>query len=440
MTERRPGVWLGRVFVDGRQVAKTFRGTRKAVKAEVAAWEAEVLGRSTSHLGATVADLLTMWQEARVHEWQPTTVRDHRSRAARIVEDIGTVRLVDLDPLRVDGWLAHMRRRGVGAGAIRGRVSTLKAAASCGVSRRMLRSNPVVDAAPRVRNGRRAVRPEPDQVVALLTAAAEESRRAALALRLAALTGAREAEIVALAWDDLSGDTLRIGRQRHGLGGETVLRDRTKTGRERTVTLDAATVAGIEAWQAEADAIVGAPTQWMLAEPGAADPPSPRWLYEVFMRAGKRAGVPVGRTVGFVLHDLRHWAASTALRDGHDPVTVAARLGHSPDTLSASRQEGAVTDHNDVTVTLPADVNQIDETGFVWAFLDDATEPDRVRPGALIVAGDAVEPFLARVVEVFQGPGGSSIVAPRRRRRARGRYRRAPTRSPPPAVVRRSLN
>jgi integrase len=49
--------------------------------------------------------------------------------------------------------------------------------------------------------------------------------------------------------------------------------------------------------------------------------------------AGKRAGVPVGRTGGFVLDDLRHWAASTALRDGHDPVTVAARLGHSPDTL-----------------------------------------------------------------------------------------------------------
>jgi hypothetical protein len=69
-----------------------------------------------------------------------------------------------------------------------------------------------------------------------------------------------------------------------------------------------------------------------------------------------------------------------------------------------------VTDHNDVTVTLPADVNQIDETGFVWAFLDDAAEPDRVRPGALIVAGDAVEPFLARVVEVIEGPGGSSIV------------------------------
>ncbi len=51
------------------------------------------------------------------------------------------------------------------------------------------------------------------------------------------------------------------------------------------------------------------------------------------MRAAKVAGVATGRKGGLVLHDMRHWAASTALRDGHDPVTVAARLGHSPETL-----------------------------------------------------------------------------------------------------------
>lgn len=339
VTERKPGVWFARSFLpasaDGaaRQVGKVFRGSKKAVKAEIAVWEAELRGRAPSAVGATVADLLAMWQEARAHEWQPTTVRDHRSRAALIAADIGSVRLLDLDPLRVDAWLAQMRRRGLGDGAIRGRVSTLKAAASWGVSRRMLRSNPVADASPRLRSGRRSVRPDPEQVVALLRAAANESQRAGLALRLAAVTGAREAEIVALAWDDLIGDTLRIGRQRHGVDGEMVLRDRTKNGRARMVTLDAATVAAIAAWKAEADQLVGAPTMWMVSDPGAADPPSPRWLYNVFKRAAEQAGIKSGRESGFVLHDLRHWTASTALRDGHDPVTVAARLGHSPDTL-----------------------------------------------------------------------------------------------------------
>ena len=32
----------------------------------------------------------------------------HHSRSIRIVEDLGTVRLVDLDPLRVDAWLARV--------------------------------------------------------------------------------------------------------------------------------------------------------------------------------------------------------------------------------------------------------------------------------------------------------------------------------------------
>jgi len=66
-------------------------------------------------------------------------------------------------------------------------VSTLKAACGWGVSRRLLRSNPVADAAPRLGSGRRSARPEPEQVVALLKAAEEEETRAGLALRIASV-------------------------------------------------------------------------------------------------------------------------------------------------------------------------------------------------------------------------------------------------------------
>jgi hypothetical protein len=69
-----------------------------------------------------------------------------------------------------------------------------------------------------------------------------------------------------------------------------------------------------------------------------------------------------------------------------------------------------VSDESTITVTLPADVQQIDQTGYVWAFLDAAPEPDRVVSGTLIVAGDAEEPFLARVVDIVDGPNGRSIV------------------------------
>ena len=55
-----------------------------------------------------------------------------------------------------------------------------------------------------------------------------------------------------------------------------------------------------------------------------------------------------------------------------------------------------------VHVTIPADVQQVDETGFVWTLLADAPEPGRVVPGKVIVAGDAAEPFLARVVDIVE--------------------------------------
>lgn len=61
-------------------------------------------------------------------------------------------------------------------------------------------------------------------------------------------------------------------------------------------------------------------------------------------------------------------------------------------------------------VTLPADVHQIDATGLVWTFLDEADDPTRVVIDSVIVAGDGEDPFLARVVDIIQGNSGRSIV------------------------------
>lgn len=63
-----------------------------------------------------------------------------------------------------------------------------------------------------------------------------------------------------------------------------------------------------------------------------------------------------------------------------------------------------------IVVTLPADVNEIDETGYVWSFLSEADQPSRIWPGAIIVAGDSVEPFLARVLDVVDSPNDESVV------------------------------
>jgi hypothetical protein len=63
-----------------------------------------------------------------------------------------------------------------------------------------------------------------------------------------------------------------------------------------------------------------------------------------------------------------------------------------------------------IRVTLPADVHQVDDTGHVWTFLDEAEDPARVVAGAVIVAGDSDDPFLARVIDVVVGNSGREIV------------------------------
>ena len=50
---------------------------------------------------------------------------------------------------------------------------------------------------------------------------------------------------------------------------------------------------------------------------------------------------------------------------------------------------------------LPCDVQQIDDTGFVWTFLDRATVPQRVVAGNLIISGDDEAPVVARVIDLL---------------------------------------
>lgn len=58
---------------------------------------------------------------------------------------------------------------------------------------------------------------------------------------------------------------------------------------------------------------------------------------------------------------------------------------------------------------ITCDVQQIDETGYVWTFLDEAREPSVITPGAIVVAGDDDEPVFARVVDLV-GTGADTKV------------------------------
>mgnify|MGYP000704602872 FL=1 len=62
-----------------------------------------------------------------------------------------------------------------------------------------------------------------------------------------------------------------------------------------------------------------------------------------------------------------------------------------------------------VTVDITADLNDEDETGFVWTFLDEARDLSLITPGAIVVAGDADAPAVAEVVDIVDKPAGKIV-------------------------------
>jgi hypothetical protein len=59
---------------------------------------------------------------------------------------------------------------------------------------------------------------------------------------------------------------------------------------------------------------------------------------------------------------------------------------------------------------IPCDVQGRDHEGHLWAFLDEAVDPEAVLVGALVVTGDAEAPVVARVLRIEDRPGGGMIV------------------------------
>jgi integrase len=328
--QRKRGVWEVRVFV-GRdehekpvQVSRTVRGGKRdaeRVARELEAKPSRQAGRNT------IGDLLVAWQELKQAAWAPYTCRDQASRAQLIAKDrISKLPVARLQPRDVDEWITRLRRRGVGEGSIRNQLQTLRSALGQAMRWGWISQNPAALAThQRPKQTRRGVM-SAEEVQRVLAVAPEVHEMAPIALRLAAVTGARRAELAAIRWEDLDGDVLTIDsaltvvREGQGDRRRTVLRDdSTKTADRRRVALDAETLALIEPQRAKREPV----TDWMFSDD--VEPPHPDRLGYWWKRCRALAELDDR----WRLHDLRHWSATFALVNGHDLATVSGRLGHS---------------------------------------------------------------------------------------------------------------
>jgi hypothetical protein len=84
-----------------------------------------------------------------------------------------------------------------------------------------------------------------------------------------------------------------------------------------------------------------------------------------------------------------------------------------PSTLEARSGESRTEMYR---VDITADLNDEDETGYVWTFLDEARDPGQIKPGAIVVAGDkdaavAGDKDAAAVCEVIDlSPAGDGTI------------------------------
>jgi hypothetical protein len=60
-------------------------------------------------------------------------------------------------------------------------------------------------------------------------------------------------------------------------------------------------------------------------------------------------------------------------------------------------------------VDITADLNDEDDTGYVWTFLDEARDPTQIEPGTLVVAGDEDAAAVCQVVDLVPVGDGTIV-------------------------------
>ncbi|MER7542029.1 tyrosine-type recombinase/integrase [Spirillospora sp. NPDC127506] len=323
--------------------------------------EARVKARRGEYIdrnAITVGDYLDEWLDAHAVEIKPKTLADYRHLIERHVKpNIGGLRLQAVRP----GQITKLYRDLITTGGRQGtglsprtvayvHAVLRKAFGDAVLVDQVIPSNPVERAKrPRMRSAEPGEVWTPAMLRAFLKVA--ETHRLFAFFHLAAYSGARRGELLHLRWRDvdLDGATMQIKGSASFIAGERI-EGTTKSGRSRTVSLDAGTVDVLKAhrkrqladklklgksWKGadrEADGYVFV-TGW--GEPVHPDTVSSLMTSLIKLHNAPTDGTPPAEPLPHArLHDLRHVHATTLLLAGVPVHVVAARLGHADPSIT----------------------------------------------------------------------------------------------------------
>lgn len=188
----------------------------------------------------------------------PGSVDFYRDGEAAMPESFRTRPVGDVTPLVLDALYGELREAGASDHKVQKVHRLLSAAFNRAVRYGWMAANPCVQATKPKVSSPEIEPPTPEQVRSIVAAAEAVNEDLAVCLRLAAATGARRGEIVALTWADFNGERLTIRRSIVESDGRLVER-RTKTGTKghRTIAVDADTLEVVEGLRRRQRAIAG---------------------------------------------------------------------------------------------------------------------------------------------------------------------------------------
>jgi integrase len=345
-----------------RYATRTVRGSRTQAQRELV--ELAAVANVAPIVGArtTIAELLERWFATSAPNWAPTTVRNTRSIIDRhLAPGLGSVRVRDLTTAAIDDFYSRLRTNGrhdaqpLSTGTVRRVHAVLHRALAQAMRWDWIWANPAAAANKPATEPTEMRPPTPAQINALLAHAAADPAFH-LFLVLAATTGARRGELLALRWADIDLAQGSISIQRalvEGPTGPTLAP--TKTRRPHHLDLDARTLALLRAHHDQVHGValgpVGRDRFVFSADPNGAHPWRPNWVTKRFIATRTAAGL--GR---FRLHDLRHFMA-TEMLNKHVPLpTVSGRLAHARMSTTLNVYAHAVPSGDRPAATLIADL------------------------------------------------------------------------------------
>lgn len=336
---RRPdGSYEGKVSVvdpqtGARKRVSVYAPTAPLVRAKMKALRARVdAGAPVKDASATVAEWLSRWRET-------TLALSSRKKATRSLyaslsrkhleaPPFGAIRLDRLRPSDIEALMLSLRERGLSASTVKQVFIVCRLGLDGAVRDQLIATNPASRIkTPHVPPHEAKYLSAPD-VAALLHAC--EGSRYYRALVLAAATGLRRGEVMALPWSavDLSAGLLRVTATVERIDGQLEVSPPKTLKSRRTMPLDPSVVAMLRRHRVEQKAERLAARQWV--EHGLVFPDEtgeivdPRSVLRVLQDAAERLGM-----TGVGLHTLRHSAAVSWFEQGVHIKAVSDLLGHS---------------------------------------------------------------------------------------------------------------